>query len=51
MQEGRKKEEGRRKKEEGRRKKDEGRHYTDFDTDTRMGVFTNYQLPTALHGF
>jgi hypothetical protein len=35
----------------GRRKKDEGRHYTDFDTDTWMGVFTNYQLPTALHGF
>jgi hypothetical protein len=26
-------------------------HYTDFDTDIRMGVFCFYRLPTALHGF
>jgi hypothetical protein len=23
-------------------------HYTDFDTDTRMGIFCFYRLPTAL---
>ncbi|MEG4525059.1 hypothetical protein QUB61_20120 [Microcoleus sp. C2D2] len=26
-------------------------HYRDFDTDTRMGVFCFYRLPTARYGF